>query len=267
MALQTFTDQMQRTVQVEFPPRRIVSLVPSQSELLFDLGLDAEVVGITKFCIHPHDRFKATPKIGGTKTLNMDRIRELQPDLILGNKEENERDQIETLMQEFPVWMSDIRTLEDALGMIRAVGAITGKAAEAASMAAGIRVAFRKLAGTAGKADGTRALYLIWKDPYMAAGTGTFIDEILQAGGWMNAVRAPRYPELSASALQELNPDVVLLSSEPYPFRERHLDEFRQLFPGSAVMVVDGELFSWYGSRLRKTPDYLFSLQQVVNQQ
>lgn len=258
---------MNRTVQLDFPPRRIVSLVPSQTELLFDLGLGSEVVGITKFCIHPHDKFKSTPKVGGTKALHLDRIRELQPDLILGNKEENQQEQIETLMREFPVWMSDIHTLEDAYGMIGAVGAMTGKAGEAASIADGIRADFGKLTGAAVGAPRKRVLYLIWKDPYMAVGAGTFIHDVLERGGWANAVPGGRYPELTAAAIREISPDVIFLSSEPYPFKERHVEEFRWLCPGSAVMPVDGELFSWYGSRLKKTPGYLFSLQEAVNQQ
>lgn len=266
MAVRTFTDQMNREVQVNFPPRRIVSLVPSQTELLFDLGLDAEVVGITKFCIHPRDRFKTTPKIGGTKLLHLDRIRELQPDLILGNKEENEREQIEVLMREFPVWMSDIRTLEDALGMIEGIGAITGRTDAARFVAASIRSGFDNLAHAADNGGLSRALYLIWKDPYMAAGPGTFIDRVLQAGGWRNAVIENRYPEVPVSVIRDMDPDVVFLSSEPYPFRERHVSEIREICPRATVMLVDGELFSWYGSRLRRTPEYLLSLKQAVNQ-
>ncbi len=266
MAFRTFTDQMNREVRVNFPPRRIVSLVPSQTELLFDLGLDAEVVGITKFCIHPRDRFKTTPKVGGTKLLHMDRIRELQPDLILGNKEENEREQIEALMKEFPVWMSDIVTLEDALGMIEGVGEITGKTAAARSLTGSIRSGFGKLAAAADGGAPVRALYLIWKDPYMAAGPGTFIDQVMQAGGWENVVTESRYPEVPASAIRDMDPDVVFLSSEPYPFRDRHLAEIREICPRSTVMLVDGELFSWYGSRLMRTPEYLVSLKQAVNQ-
>lgn len=113
MSTRQFTDQMGRVVSINYPPRRILSLVPSQTELLFDLGLDREIVGITKFCIHPEDKFRTTAKVGGTKKLNLKKIRELKPDLIIGNKEENERDQIEELIGEFPVWMSDINVLKD----------------------------------------------------------------------------------------------------------------------------------------------------------
>src|ERR1700743_3567479 len=122
-----YVDQMNRNVEGPSTPKRIISIVPSQTELLFDLGLDEEIVGITKFCIHPKDRVKQKVKIGGTKTLNINRIKELKPDLIIGNKEENERSQVEELMKDFPVWMSDIADLDDALDMIRKVGHISNK--------------------------------------------------------------------------------------------------------------------------------------------
>src|SRR4051812_11307667 len=117
-----FTDQMGNAVELEGPPSRIVSLVPSQTELLFYLGLDKEVAGITKFCIHPAEMFHSKPRVGGTKKYDFEKIRQLAPDLIIGNKEENEQKQVEELQKLYPVWMSDIRNLADALQMIRSVG-------------------------------------------------------------------------------------------------------------------------------------------------
>lgn len=266
MAEKTFTDQMGREVAVPFLPKRIISLVPSQTELLFDLGLDSEVVGITKFCIHPQDKFCTTAKVGGTKKLHLDRIRELKPDLIIGNKEENDRAQIGELMTEFPVWMSDIHTLDDAFGMMEGIGSLTGKTPESLELIDSIKAGFSDLHSRQKPGKNKRVAYFIWKDPYMVAGPDTFIHEILQLGGWNNAVSDSRYPELSEAALRELNPDLIFLSSEPYPFKEKHVAEFKEICPNSKVFIVDGELFSWYGSRLRHTPQYLFALQQTVNQ-
>lgn len=252
--MRTFTDQLGREVQLAWPPRRIVSLVPSQTELLYALGLEQEVVGLTKFCVHPEHWRKQKKVVGGTKTLHPDRIRALQPDLIIGNKEENEKTSIEVLAGEFPVWMSDIFTLEDSLQMMHRVGALTNREAEAEKLTASILRNFGELPRLP---IAKRALYLIWRKPWMAAGANTFIHHMLELCGFTNAVaEQSRYPELSEEAMQVLDPEVVLLSSEPYPFKEKHLAELQALLPKAKLLLVDGELFSWYGSRLLQAPVY-----------
>ena len=263
MSERQFTDQMGREISISFPPRRIISLVPSQTELLFELGLNQEIVGITKFCIHPQEKFRSTVKIGGTKNLNLKRIRELQPDLIIGNKEENERGQVEELMNEFPVWMSDINVLSDAVWMINSIGNLTGKLQDAELLSSKILEGFKALK-LSNKSKQTVA-YFIWKDPFMVAGRGTFINDILIKAGYENFTELDRYPELSVEQLQNVNPDLVLLSSEPYPFKDVHIDELKIIFPLAKVMVVDGEMFSWYGSRLLQTPTYLQTIADVIN--
>jgi ABC-type Fe3+-hydroxamate transport system substrate-binding protein len=261
----SFTDQLGRAIPVNYPPKRIISLVPSQTELLFDLGLNAEVVGITKFCIHPFEKFKSIPKIGGTKKLNIEAIRSLNPDLIIGNKEENEQGQIEELMAEFPVWMSDIYTLDDAKQMITQIGALVNRQPEAAYLNHLINAGFNDLQTLALQhgIDKTIA-YLIWRAPYMLAGRDTFIDHILTLNGLRNVIRQSRYPEIGLKQLALLKPDLIFLSSEPYPFKEKHLEEITDLIPGAKVMLVDGEMFSWYGSRLVKAVQYLFQLQKEL---
>lgn len=256
-------DQMGNWIDLKTPPRRIISLVPSQTELLFDLGLDETLVGITKFCIHPSEKFKIKSKVGGTKTLYMDRIVALKPDLIIGNKEENEESQIRELMKHYPVWMSDIKTQDDALEMIALVGELVSRREESLKLIADIKKEFSFL--PLPFENRKRVAYFIWKDPYMLAGTDTFIDSILQIGGWDNAVKTSRYPELSKDTIAEINPDLIFLSSEPYPFSDKHAKEFQEICPSAKVMVVDGELFSWYGSRLLKTPAYLQQLHLQVN--
>ena len=256
-------DQLGNQISINYPPKRIVSLVPSQTELLFDLGLDKEVVGLTKFCVHPIEKFAAKQKVGGTKKLNIDTIRELNPDLIIGNKEENSKADIELLQQEFPVWMSDIYNLGDAMRTITEIGALVDRQPEATYLNHLISAGFRDLQTLAleKQIDKTVA-YLIWKDPSMLAGKNTFIDDILQRIGLRNVISESRYPEKDILQLLELNPQFIFLSSEPYPFKEEHMAEIQSVLPKTKIMLVDGEMFSWYGSRLVKAVQYFFEFQK-----
>lgn len=253
-----YTDQLGRKIELPSSPKRIISLVPSQTELLYDLGLRDEVVGITKFCIHPDEWFRNKTRVGGTKKLNFEVIKELQPDLIIGNKEENDKEQIEQLMCNHTVWMSDIYTLKDALEMINRIGAITNKQQEALFLKLNIEAAFRQLETLRQNSTLKTAAYFIWKGPWMAAGSNTFIDDMLTRCGLTNvfAGNHSRYPDISAEQLAKANPEVIFLSSEPYPFKEKHIEEFQSICPSAKIMIVDGEMFSWYGSRLLKAAPY-----------
>ena len=255
METRTVIDQVGRTVLIPKFPKRIISLVPSQTELLFDLGLDQRVVGITKFCVHPKEWFRTKARIGGTKKLDFNTISDLNPDLIIANKEENNKEDIERLEKDFPVWVSDINNLDSALEMIRLVGEITST--DASELVSKIERNFQQLKPFYPE---QKTLYLIWKDPYMSAGSDTFISDIMNRFGLKNAVKETRYPKLSEEDISELNPDLVLLSSEPYPFKKKHIQELQQLLPNAEIKLVDGEMFSWYGSRLKLTPSYLNSL-------
>jgi ABC-type Fe3+-hydroxamate transport system substrate-binding protein len=257
-----FIDQLERRVALtSFPPKRIVSLVPSQTELLFYLGLENEVAGITKFCVHPEEQFRSKPRVGGTKKLHLDEIARLEPDLIIANKEENEREQIEWLQERFPVWISDVVSLDDALEMIRRVGELTGKAEAGAALAFKLQGAFYKL--RAEKWPEKKAAYLIWNEPIMAAGSKTFINAMLRQAGFKNAfANMPRYPEITGEDLKKADPDYIFLSSEPYPFAEKHLESFHQFCPNSVIRLVDGEMFSWYGNRLLEAAAYIRDLRE-----
>ncbi len=262
MTIKTFKDQLNRTIKINFPPKRIISLVPSQSELLFDLGLTDEIVGITKFCIHPKDKFKSTTKIGGTKKLNIQKIIDLKPDLIIGNKEENQKEDIETLMELFPVWMSDISNQNDALEMIATVGEMIDKRQESINLSKKILQSFNEI--SINENDLKSTLYFIWQNPNMLAGHQTYINEMLKNCGLINLIKEKRYPEFSDLKLQALNPEVVLLSSEPYPFKEKHIKNFQQIWPNAKIKLVDGEMFSWYGSRLLKSAPYFQNLKKSL---
>lgn len=253
-----FTDMLGRTIAVPEIPQRIVSLVPSQTELLHDLGLEQEVVGITRFCIHPESWFREKARVGGTKDVKPERVAALKPDLILANKEENVQEQIEALSGMAPVWVSDIQTLEDALRMIREVGEITGKKAKGEEISGNIGSRFASLK-KAGPPE--RVAYAIWRNPWMWAGSDTFINEMLCCCGWENILaEKARYPEISLPEIAALKPMRILLSSEPYPFAQKHLAEVQAAVPGAQVELVDGELFSWYGSRLLQSPAYFQAL-------
>ena len=248
---------------------RIVSLVPSQTELLFDLGLEEEVKAITKFCIHPADWYKNKLHIGGTKSLKIDIIKKINPDLIIANKEENVKEQVEELAKTFDVFVTDVNNLYDALEMIKNIGTLTGKTAKAAAMATKIEKEFKKLSETIRTKRKIKASYLIWKNPYMAVGGNTFINDMMQYCGLENILtNVERYPEISLEDLKSSKPgeqcELLLLSSEPYPFKEKHLSEIKSELPLVKIMLVDGEMFSWYGSRLLKAAEYFKIFQKNI---
>jgi ABC-type Fe3+-hydroxamate transport system substrate-binding protein len=256
------TDQLGNALHFEARPRRIVSLVPSQSELLWDLGLEKELVGITKFCIHPGKMFKTVERIGGTKQLDLEKIVGLKPDLVIGNKEENERSQIEALQKECKVWMSDIYTFEDSFAMMLELGKILGKETTVLEL---INTLNKSLNAVKGIFEKRRVAYFIWNKPYMLAARHTFIDYVLGHLGLVNAAaELERYPELDVQALKRLNPELCLLSSEPFPFKEQHVKELQGHLPQAKIVIVDGEVFSWYGSRLLHLEKYVGELRRKI---
>jgi ABC-type Fe3+-hydroxamate transport system substrate-binding protein len=250
-----FIDQLNRTISLSNPPKRIVSLVPSQTELLVDLGLRDKIVGVTKFCIHPKGLKKEKNVIGGTKNFHFDKIDALNPDLIIGNKEENYQEGIERLASKYPVWISDIYTLEDAYRMIQDIGQLTDSSIKASKIISQIKQGLEK----GFKFKGS-AVYMIWKDPLIAVGKNTFIDSMLEKAGFNNLINQSRYPEIDLEEIVKLNPKFLLLSSEPYPFKEKHILFFQEKLPKTKVKIVDGEMFSWYGSRLVLAEKYFSTL-------
>lgn len=239
---------------------RIISLVPSQTELLYDLELDEEIIGITKFCIRPEIWFKNKKRIGGTKDIHIEEILSLNPDLIIANKEENEKDQIEKLSSHCDVWVTDVNSLGAALQMILDIGNLTGKLQAAIKIRNEIELSFSELNKVVKKKNGGSAAYLIWQNPYMAAASETFINDMIIKSGLKNIFENQlRYPRTTIEELNKLKPGYILLSSEPYPFAEKHRLEIEKLMPDCKVILVDGEMFSWYGSRLLKTPRYLIN--------
>ena len=237
---------------------RIISLVPSLTEYLWALGLEQEVVGITKFCIHPEQWWKTKTRVGGTKKLNFKVLEALEPTLVIANKEENTKEDIARLQQNYPVLLTDINTLDDAFYYLLEIGQKVNRMAQAQTLVAQIKMGFQELGPVA---NGASFLYFIWKDPYFVVGPNTYINALLSHFGLQNYCSIERYPALDELLTEPTNsnatPDLIFLSSEPYPFEEKHFKEIQQMFPHSKILLVDGEICSWYGSRMLEVPAYI----------
>jgi ABC-type Fe3+-hydroxamate transport system substrate-binding protein len=261
-----FTDQLGTTHTFENTPKRIISLVPSQTELLYDLELEEEIVGITKFCVHPK-HLKATKQIvGGTKQVKYDKIKDLQPDIIIANKEENTKEIVEELSKICPVWVTNIVTIEDNLQMIADFGKLFNKRTEAQKWNDKITFAYNDFQQFIKDKPFRKVAYFIWANPYMVAGKDTFINEMLVLNRFQNIYEEKgRYPEIELEKIrQEGDPEVVFLSSEPFPFKDEHAFEIGRSTHHAKTIFVDGEMFSWNGSRLLKAFDYFKLMQEKL---
>ncbi|MFT6035303.1 MAG: ABC-type Fe3+-hydroxamate transport system substrate-binding protein [Marivirga sp.] len=253
----TARDQIGRIVKMGTPAKAIVSLVPSLTDLLSRLQLDECVVGITKFCVHPASWKSKKVVVGGTKQFHFSRIEKLSPDLIIANKEENTKGDIDVLAENYAVYISDIKSLSDCYQCILDIGTLTNRREESIQLINDIKEAFNSLNKSK---EGQKVAYCIWKDPWMFAGNDTFIDHMLVQAGLLNAVQQPRYPSIAIAEIAELKPDFLFLSSEPFPFGIDHIKQLTDLLPNTKITLVDGELFSWYGSSVLKFPAYINSL-------
>ena len=259
-------DQLGREINIPANPSKIISTVPSISELLFDLELNEKFIGITKFCVNPSSLLQTNTAIGGTKNLNLPNIEKLDPHLIIANKEENNQEQIEQLSQKYPVWISDVNNLNSALEMILEIGRITSSIEKAEIICTNINLEFKRLRNfiIEKKVVNQPTVYFIWNKPFMLAGADTFIHDLMHKCGIENSIKLNRYPTLTISELKKLNVKNVLLSSEPFPFKQKHISMFKSIFPNAKIILVDGEMFSWYGSRLIKAPGYFISLLEQI---
>lgn len=256
-----FEDQLHHSIELSAVPKRIVSLIPSQSEYLWDLGLKNELVGISKFCIHPKEMFEKVTRVGGTKQIDLEKIISLQPDVVIGNKEENVKEQIENLRTHVPVWMSDVNTVDEAFDMMLKLGEMFGKESESQKIVSEIINGMNEIKKLF---ENNRVAYFIWNNPYMVAASDTFIDSIMRECGIINHFKdQKRYPEIAIADLK--GADYCFLSSEPFPFNQTHVDDLQKQVKNCKVVRVDGEMFSWYGSHLRLLPDYLKMLKKQLS--
>lgn len=259
----TVSDDLGRKVTIPFPPKRIISTVPSTTEFLFDLEVGKHLISKTRYCRYPEQEIMRLPNIGGTKDLYLDKIEMLAPDLILANEEENSKEQIEQLSQHFNVYVSKVRSFADALSNIKNTGKITDSEEKAQEIVDQIKEQFQNLNPSKNK---RRTLYLIWKNPYMSVNENTFINSMMNCCGFENvkANAENRYPVISPEEITDLDPELVLLASEPFPFAEAHAKEIQKLVPNAKIKLVDGEMFAWYESHLLKAADYFEKLIEEV---
>ena len=249
-------DQIGRAIELNQAPKRIVSLVPSITELLYDLGLESEIVGITRYCILPKEKVKSAHKIGGTKDFDVDLILNLKPDIVFANKEENPKEKVEAIQAHGPVYVSDVQNLEQAIMMIEDIGQLIGRSEQAVMLSKQIQADF---AVTPEKIYS--AIYLIWNNPVMTVGGDTYISDMMRHAGFENLYAdSTRYPIINENDLVEKSPQFLLLSSEPFRFTNSHCAYFRQLLPNTTILLVDGKIFSWYGSHLRRCRSYFDGL-------
>jgi len=257
-------DQIQRRIDIDFPPKRVVSLVPSITFLLYRLGLEQEVVGLTRFCKLPKYWKKQKQVIGGTKEVNIDKIISLKPDLILANKEENTKEIVDDLSKIAPVYVSDIYDLETNTEFILQLGKLLDKEQQAHKLVANIAQKFSNMQALL-PSHTYKTLYLIWKNPYMTVGGETFIHQMMQYAGFENIyANYKRYPVIQDEEFIKLQPEIVLLSSEPYPFKLKNQKEIQTIFPRAKVLLVEGEPFTWFGAYPELSMDYFINLQKTL---
>jgi len=251
--MKTFIDHLGRTIQMPFPPKRIVSLAPAITETMYHLKLGEQVVGRTRFCIHPQPEVERAMNVGGTKDMKLERIKALDPHLIVAEKEENTKEMIEELEKYLPVFVFEIQTYEDALTMIKDLGTITNRSLEANQTIITIEKKFTPLQ----RRQNLRVAYVIWKNPYMVVGGNTYINSVLSKLGFHNpfASSEGRYSEVSEEDLRAANLDYIFLATEPFPFSDKERNHFQAILPKTKALIVDGEMF-WYGSRMIEATDY-----------
>ncbi|MCK4663062.1 MAG: ABC transporter substrate-binding protein [Bacteroidales bacterium] len=259
-----FTDDLKRKIEINYHPNRIISLVPSITELLFDLGLDKNIVGITDYCIHPKELVKEKTKIKGPANINFEIINKLNPDLIIANKEENIKSEVLKLSEKYKIWVSNVNSYNEALNLILSIGELTGTYEIAQNIKENIDKKFKNLKLPDRK---LKIAYIIWKKPYLSINNETYIGSIIEKCGCVNIFgdKQERYPKIKVEEIINLFPDYIYLSSEPYSFIEKDVNEIKKLIPDVNVKIVDGEMFSWYGSRMLKATDYFEKLFNLIN--
>lgn len=249
-------DHTGRQVNISLPPKRIITICPAITETLFALGLENEIVGRTKYCIFPEGIVENVPIVGGTKEVNVEKIRELQPDLILAEKEENTEAIVQALEKIAPVFVLEVQSIEDAYRFIHTLGFLTHKEQVAERLINSCKAAFPTL-----HKQSKKAAYVIWRKPYMVVGGTTYINDVLHTVGFHNpfAQEESRYPAVTKEELAQANLDVLFLASEPFPFQEKHIAEFQAFLPNTKIVLVEGEMF-WYGARMEIAGPYLKEL-------
>ncbi|MDM1046415.1 ABC transporter substrate-binding protein [Myroides sp. 1354] len=252
-------DQLGREHRFEQSPKRIVSLVPSLTETLFDLGLEDELVGITTACMHPYQLRVTKTSIGEPKKVDIEQIQLMQPDVVVASPTENTMEDIERLQAICPVWLVDVRTMDQNFQLIELLGQLFNKRTEARKWMDKISFGQKDLMDFVSERPGFKVAYFIGKDPFVVAGEGTFIQELLELNKFENvyADRVELYPEVEIKKIRiQGDPELVFLPSMPYAFQEEDAFEIGRFTHHGKTIFVEGEMFSWYGTRVCKAFDY-----------
>ena len=261
MTKNTFIDQTGRELKISESINKIVCLVPSITELLFFFGLEEKIVGITEYCVHPEKQVKNANKIGGPKNPDIEKIKELEPDLVIGSVEENTQNKIEKISEFAPVWLSDVKSVDSACKMITSLGELFDKTDLAENIANNIKKGFKEF----DRSQKVKVAYLIWENPLMTVGNDTFIDNILGQMGFINVfANKNRYPKIEPEELANSGAEFILLPSEPYDFKNEHIEQYKKLCPNAKAILVDGQMFSWYGNHMLVALGYLKRIQNLV---
>ncbi len=265
--MKTYKDQLGRTIELTKTPMRIISIVPSITELLHDLGLEDKIVGITTFCVHPYHFSTTKTSVGGTKKVNLQKVKKLNPDFIICNKEENTPEMVKELSEIAPVYVSDVNTIQDSLDLIQQLGNILSCRTEAINLVTKINYKLDDFKLYIHNKPMRKVAYFIWANPWMVAGNNTFINEILKLNKFENIYQnRERYPTIKLEKIRfDGDPRIVLLPSEPFKFNDDHAFEIASYANRSMTVFADGEYFSWYGSRLLKAFDYFKKLQEKID--
>lgn len=239
--------------------KKIACLVPSLTEWLIDMGLNHQLVARTKFCIHPKDKVSEIPTVGGTKKVHINKLKSWNPYIVIGNKEENTKEDLEAISDFAPVFVSDIKTIPDLDRFIRSIAEVIPE------LRVNEFLTKLKKSKILPFENRLKVAYIIWQNPLMVVASETYIDHVLSISGLENVFAShKRYPETSFEELRNLKPDIILLSSEPYPFKNKHIATFSQECPFAKPLLVDGEIFSWYGSKTLQIGSYIEKLQKLV---
>ncbi len=263
------TDDLGTLHTFETTPKRIITLVPSLTETLYELGLEDQIIGVTKFCVHPYHLKSVKINVGGTKKVHIEKIKALNPDIIIANKEENTLEVVDSLKEICPVFVTDIVTVADTLKTINDFGMMFKRTTDAKKWMEKIDFAHTDFQNFMNNKVWQKAAYLIWREPYMAVGNNTFINEMLKLNKFENIYEKfeGRYPEVEIRKMRiQGDPELVFLSSEPYPFKEEHAFEIGRATHHAKTVFVDGEMFSWYGTRLFKAFQYFKALQNRIQE-
>ncbi|MDV7185984.1 helical backbone metal receptor [Lutibacter sp. TH_r2] len=264
--MKTIKDQIGREILLKSTPKKIVSLVPSQTELLYDLALENEIIGITNFCVHPFNLKSTKVIVGGTKKVDYEKIKELKPDFILCNKEENSYEMLPELEKIAPTYFSDVNTIQDSIDLILHLGSILNRRTESDNMAHKIEYKLADFKEYMKNKPIRKVAYFIWANPWMVAGNDTYINEILKLNKFDNIYgHMSRYPKINIEKIRwEGDPDVLIFSSEPYKFEDKHAMEIGSFTNRSITVFGDGEMFSWFGSRMLLAFDYFKELHKKL---